>query len=125
LTCSRGQRARCRRKPSKCLLPRARNICRKSCGATKNSKVRVGTGYRVPSCHEVVLLAAFAGRHHHKEFSSLFDGLAREHSRKPDEFYRLVADRTSGMDRCDLFSWETRSGFDGWGNEHGKFDRVS
>jgi N6-adenosine-specific RNA methylase IME4 len=93
---------------------------------TKNSKVRVGTGHRVRSCHEVVLLASFGGRQNHKAFPSLFDGLARgKHSRKPDEFYRLVSDRTSGMDRCDLFSRETRSGFDGWGNEHGKFDRAT
>jgi N6-adenosine-specific RNA methylase IME4 len=26
------------------------------------------------------------------------------------------------MRRADLFARETRPGFDGWGNEHGKFD---
>jgi hypothetical protein len=31
----------------------------------------------------------------------------------------------SSLDRCDLFSRETRPGFDGWGNEHGKFDVVA
>ncbi len=92
---------------------------------TKNAKVRVGTGYRVRTCHEPVLLASFGGRQSHKAFPSIFDGLAREHSRKPDEFYQLVGDRTPGLDRCDLFSRETRPGFDGWGNEHGKFDHVA
>jgi N6-adenosine-specific RNA methylase IME4 len=77
---------------------------------TKNAKVRVGTGYRVRSCHEPVLLASFGGRQNHKAFPSIFDGLAREHSRKPDEFYTMVAERTQGQDRCDLFSRETRSG---------------
>jgi len=61
----------------------------------------------------------------HKAFPSVFDGLAREHSRKPDEFYRMVAERTPDQDRCDLFSRETRPGFDGWGREHGKFDLVA
>jgi len=27
-------------------------------------------------------------------FPSIFDGLAREHSRKPDEFYRIVLEKT-------------------------------
>jgi N6-adenosine-specific RNA methylase IME4 len=92
---------------------------------TKNAKVRVGTGYRVRTCHEPVLLASFGGRQQHKPFPSIFDGLAREHSRKPDEFYQLVADRTPGLDRCDLFSRERHEGFDGWGDEHGKFDGVA
>jgi N6-adenosine-specific RNA methylase IME4 len=91
---------------------------------TKNSKVRIGTGYRVRTC-QPVLLASFGGRQRHKAFPSIFDGLAREHSRKPDEFYRMVAERTPDQDRCDLFSRETRPGFDGWGREHGKFDQVA
>jgi hypothetical protein len=57
--------------------------------------------------------------------SLTFDGPTREHSRKPDEFYQLVVDRTNGFDRCDLFSRETRPGFDGWGREHGRFDQVA
>jgi hypothetical protein len=78
---------------------------------TKNGKVRVGTGYRVCACHEPVLLASFRGRPNHKAFPSIFDGLAQEHSRKPDEFYQIVLDRTPDQDRCDLFSRETRPGF--------------
>ena len=76
------------------------------------------------TCHELVLLASFGGRQRHKAFPSIFDGLAREHSRKPDEFYRMVVERTPDQERCDLFSRETRQGFDGWGQEHGKFDLV-
>jgi len=92
---------------------------------TRNGKVRVGTGYRVRTSHEPVLLASFGGRQTHRAFPSIFDGLAREHSRKPDAFYRMVAERTPDQDRCDLFSRETRPGFDGWGREHGKFDLVA
>jgi N6-adenosine-specific RNA methylase IME4 len=57
-------------------------------------------------------------------FPSIFDGLAREHSRKPDEFYRMIVEHTPGQERCDLFSRETRPGFVGRGKEHGKFDRA-
>jgi N6-adenosine-specific RNA methylase IME4 len=54
---------------------------------------------------------------------SLFDGIAREHSRKPDEFYGIVTEYTpAALRRADLFARETRPGFDGWGNEVGKFD---
>jgi hypothetical protein len=29
------------------------------------------------------------------------------------------------MRRADLFSRQTRPGFEGWGNEHGKFDEPA
>jgi N6-adenosine-specific RNA methylase IME4 len=57
----------------------------------------------------------FGGQQRHAAFPSIFDGLAREHSRKPDEFYRIVLEKTPDIDRCDLFSRETRPGFDAWG----------
>ena len=59
-----------------------------------------------------------------KPFPSTFDGVARERSRKPDESYDLVLSHTpQAFRRPDLFSRETRPGFEGWGNEHGKFDQ--
>ncbi len=91
----------------------------------KNGKVPIGTGYRVRCCHELALLGGLGGRQRHAAFPSIFDGLARAHSRKPDEFYTMVVDKTPGQDRYDLFSRETRDGFDGWGHEHGKFDRSA
>jgi N6-adenosine-specific RNA methylase IME4 len=90
---------------------------------TKNGKPRRGTGYRNAGYHESVLLGVFGDeRQTHDQFVSMFDGVVRDHSRKPDEFYQMVAQRTPHAFRCDLFSRETRPGFDGWGNEHGKFD---
>jgi len=67
------------------------------------------------------LLGGLGGRQRHAAFPSIFDGVAREHSREPDEFYKIVVDKTAGADRCDLFSRETRPGVDAWGNEPGKF----
>lgn len=89
---------------------------------TKNGKVRWGTGYRAMSGHEIVLIGCFGAAQIHDRFPSIFDGIAREHSRKPDEFYRLVIERTLGLDRCSLFTRETRKGFDSWGDEQNKFD---
>jgi len=90
---------------------------------TVNEKVRMGPGYRVRTMHEPVLLC-IAGNPMHKPFPSLINGLAREHSRKPDEFYRAVVKATPrAMRRADLFSRETREGFEAWGNEIGKFDQ--
>jgi N6-adenosine-specific RNA methylase IME4 len=93
---------------------------------TRNGKPRMGPGYRARTLHEHVLLGVFGnGRQIHDAFPSLFDGVAREHSRKPEEFYRLVVERTLGLDRCSLFSRETRAGWEGWGNEATKFDEAA
>jgi N6-adenosine-specific RNA methylase IME4 len=49
------------------------------------------------------------------------DGLAREHSRKPDAFYALVEAASPGARRADLFARERRPGWTGWGRELGRF----
>ena len=89
---------------------------------TVNGKVRVGPGYVVRTMHEDVLIGTrgkpkLIG----KAFPSIFDGLAREHSRKPDEFFDLVHARTGG-NRLELFARQTRPGWTTWGNEVEKFD---
>lgn len=50
-----------------------------------------------------------------------FSAAVREHSRKPDEFYSLVAEVSPGP-RVDIFGREPREGFDVWGAEGGKFE---
>ena len=55
-------------------------------------------------------------------FPSVIDGVAREHSRKPDEVFDLVRAHAPGLRRIELFSRESRQGFDAWGNELGLFD---
>ena len=52
---------------------------------------------------------------------SCFDGVRREHSRKPDEFYEMIAKKTPGLRRADVFAREKREGWDCWGDEVGKF----
>lgn len=93
---------------------------------TASGASRWGPGYRARSLHESILVGVFGTESQiHDAFPSLFDGIAREHSRKPDEFYAMVAAKTPRLMRCDLFSRETRAGFDGWGDELGKFDVVA
>lgn len=88
---------------------------------TINGKRRMGTGYRVRTMHEPILLATI-GKPQHKAFPSVFEGLAREHSRKPEEFYILATERTpEAVRRADLFARQTRPGWEPWGWEVGKF----
>lgn len=89
---------------------------------TVNGKVRMGTGYWVRSMHEQVLIGAIGKPGKFSAFPSVFDGIAREHSRKPEEFYALVEKHTSGLRRADLFSRFIRPGFEGWGNQHDYFN---
>lgn len=55
-----------------------------------------------------------------KAFPVCFDAPRKEHSRKPDYFYELVARVTDGK-RIDVFSREAREGFAQFGNETAKF----
>lgn len=89
---------------------------------TPKGKVRVGPGYVVRTMSEDILIGAIGEPKKAKALPSIFDGLAREHSRKPDEFYSLIdAFAPSGF-RLDLFSRQSRPGWDNWGDESAKFD---
>ncbi|WMT90126.1 MT-A70 family methyltransferase [Pelagibacterium sp. H642] len=92
---------------------------------TPAGRVRMGTGYWARSMHESVLIGTMGRPRKFSAFPSLFDGIAREHSRKPEEFYDLVNRHTAGLRRADLFSRQSRPGFDGWGFEATKFDEVA
>jgi len=90
---------------------------------TRNGKVRMGCGFWARSMHEPVLLGTVGkpGKFFTRALLSCFDGIAREHSRKPDEFYRIITERTPGRRRADLFAREKREGWDAWGDEVEKF----
>jgi N6-adenosine-specific RNA methylase IME4 len=90
---------------------------------TRNGKVRWGTGRWAQSGHELVLLGV-VGRPRCFLLPSIFDGIAREHSRKPDEFYDIIAKKTPGLRRADVFAREKRQGWDCWGDEVGKFSSA-
>ena len=70
---------------------------------TAGGKRRTGTGYRVRTMHEPILVCTL-GNPRHRPLPSSFNGVAREHSRKPAEFYDMVAEHTATASRADLFS---------------------
>lgn len=47
---------------------------------------------------------------------------SRQHSRKPNIAYEMVESLYPGLKRLDVFSRETRVGWDSWGDEVGFFD---
>ena len=54
--------------------------------------------------------------------ANLIDGLAREHSRKPDEAYALIERVLPDKRYADVFSRQSRLGWANWGYEATKFD---
>jgi N6-adenosine-specific RNA methylase IME4 len=89
---------------------------------TRNSKVRMACGFWARSMQEHVLIGT-VGKPPLLKFPSLFDGVAREHSRKPDEFYQMIVKQTPGYRRADIFARGRRDGFDGWGDELDRFSK--
>jgi N6-adenosine-specific RNA methylase IME4 len=89
---------------------------------TRNHRVRIGCGFLARSAHESVLVGT-AGRPRRFTYpSSIFDGVAREHSRKPDEFYRITEQVFAGRRLADIFARERRPGWSCWGDELDRFN---
>lgn len=101
---------------------------------TITGKPAFGPGYRVRTTCEPFLLAIFGnpdtpeGRRRRNVIESIeqdaFDGLRREHSRKPEEAFAWAERYMPGARRLELFSRQSRPGWDTWGFEAGKFDPV-
>lgn len=87
-----------------------------------------GTGYIFRNAAEFFLLLARGnprkrlGRAARSQ-RNLIEAPAREHSRKPDDLHGVLEALYPGP-YCELFARERRAGWDAWGNEVGKFDRL-
>lgn len=103
---------------------------------TINGKRRLGLGKVKRSVCEPYLIAARDERHRLRARGAAWnliesfdraevDGLAREHSRKPDEVYRDIEEQTPGWRRADVFARQRRDGWDGWGHELEKFPGIA
>jgi len=92
---------------------------------TLAGKVRMGTGYRVRTTGEVIVVATLGNPKQSAIPQTIFDGVAREHSRKPDEFYALCDRVMPHARRADVFARESRPGWHAFGNEATKFDEVA
>jgi N6-adenosine-specific RNA methylase IME4 len=84
-------------------------------------KPRIGLGRWLRNCTEHCLLATKGTPQVDlRSQSTVLEAPAREHSRKPDQFYEMVEGLCVGR-RLDYFSREKRPGWAQAGNETGKF----
>jgi N6-adenosine-specific RNA methylase IME4 len=88
---------------------------------TKNGLPRMGTGYWARTMHEQILIGTLGHPSKVRALPSCFDGVAREHSRKPVEWYELVERCLAPVRPLRLFCREPRAGWTSWGDETGKF----
>lgn len=100
---------------------------------TKSGKLRWGTGHILRSVCEPFVVACrkghrLRGRAEKNLIETLSElevpGLAREHSRKPEEMYQMLERLTPGWRRADLFARQKRSGWESFGRERTKFNRY-
>lgn len=90
---------------------------------TKKGKLGFGGGYSFRNSHEYVLLGSRGSpKYIDRAVRSVIEGPLREHSRKPDEAY-VAAKRLVPYGRAaDLFSKQTRPGWENWGDQRTFFD---
>lgn len=91
--------------------------------AEPDPKWAFGTGYWAADCAEGYLWGA-RGRPliHRGSERNLIEAARREHSEKPEEIYGKCERMFPATRKLDLFSRQTRPGWDAWGDEAGKFD---
>lgn len=93
---------------------------------TTHGKLAFGTGYVLRCASEPFLIGRIGKPRTAKNIRSAFHAPIREHSRKPDKAYEIAqALAIDATRRADLFSRESRAGWDTWGNEAGKFDGAA
>lgn len=89
---------------------------------TKNGKWGFGTGYIFRSAAEFYVVGTIGNpRQAVKNVRNFIEAPLREHSRKPDEMHENLERMYPGVPKCELFSRGSRSGWDHWGNEVGKY----
>ncbi len=93
----------------------------------------MGPGFVVRTMHEVALVGKRGAPPLTQARRSviespcpiMFDGLRREHSRKPDEFYAMVEGFGLTTDRADIFARQRREGWESFGDELDKFGEAA
>lgn len=90
-----------------------------------DSSFHVGLGHTTrKNCEFCLLGRRGSPKRLSKSVRELIVSARRQHSRKPDEAYRRIVEYAAGP-RLALFAREARPGFDVWGAETTKFDRVA
>jgi N6-adenosine-specific RNA methylase IME4 len=91
---------------------------------TKTGKLAFGTGYVLRNCHEPFLIGTRGRPATAKDCRSIVMAETAEHSRKPYSAYTRAEHLLPGdhIRRVELFSRQSRLGWDTWGNQAGAFD---
>lgn len=92
---------------------------------TERGKIRMGTGYRVRTTGELVVVATLGNPKQSWVPRTVFDGVAREHSRKPEEFYAICDRVMPHARRADVFARERRAGWHSFGNQVDLFQEAA
>ena len=92
---------------------------------TINGCTAFGTGYRLRSAGEPFLLGVIGNPKTSRSHRNLIEGLARSHSQKPDSAYEWGETYMPGARRADLFSRQSRPGWEAFGDQVEKFDAVA
>lgn len=91
---------------------------------TSGGKLAFGTGYILRSAGEPFLIGTMGNPETSRSVRSVIEGVAREHSRKPEEAFAAAETLVPGP-YLELFSRERRPGWDSWGDEVSKFGEVA
>lgn len=89
---------------------------------TKHGKQAFGTGYILRCAGEPFLIGVRGKPKTTRSVRSVVLGAIREHSRKPESAYAAAERLMPTAKRADLFSRQSRPGWDAFGFETGKFD---
>lgn len=95
---------------------------------TKAGEPHLGTGHWLRNCTEHCLLGVrgeVSSFSHQKTLTNqptILRARRRQHSRKPEEFYKLVETLSPDATKLEMFARQTRQGWQSWGNEVNKFD---
>lgn len=93
---------------------------------TESGALFTGLGYTTRGNPEFVVIARRGSPERaSRSVHSVIEAARREHSRKPDQFYRAVEALVGGVPKADMFSREVRPGWDAWGNETGRFAEAA
>lgn len=92
----------------------------------ESGKLAMGTGYVLRGNAEPFLIGRFGKMPtFSRSIRNVIEAPRRQHSRKPDEAYAICEELFGPAFRADLFSRESRPGWDAWGRQLAKFDAVS
>lgn len=91
---------------------------------TASGKRAFGTGYILRCANEPFLIGTVGKPQTARNVRSVVDGPVREHSRKPEESFDAAVRLMPKARRVELFSRQSRAGWDTWGNESEKFDNT-